>query len=179
MEVNMVDDEVSCNGTCGNLVSMTKPGDKLELTPQAIKKSVARSLSYGIVYRSPFLTRKALKQKKKAGASSPQSSNGQTSQDYKIGDLVEILQEPEIRKTLDRNNKLKGLGFMPEMVKFCGKQFRILKKVSRIKVESTGELRIMKNPVFLLEGVYCDGEFHDRCERFCFMFWRPEWLKKV
>ena len=95
------------------------------------------------------------------------------------GDLVEVRSRAEIYATLDNRGKFEGLGFMPEMVKYCGKRFRVRKKVSMIALESTGEMRKLRSPTVFLEGAYCDGEFHYKCDRSCFCFWREAWLKRV
>jgi hypothetical protein len=94
-------------------------------------------------------------------------------------DLVEVRSEKEILITLDRNGKLKGLRFTPEMSKYCGKRFKVYKRLSKIIIESTGELRTIKSPTVLLEGVICDGKAHGGCDRTCFCFWREAWLKRV
>ena len=94
------------------------------------------------------------------------------------GDWVEVRSIDEIAKTLDGRKKFKGLYFMPEMEKYCGKKFKIFKKVEKIKLESTGESRKLKSPTVFLEGVYCNGDHHEGCDRSCFHFWREVWLKK-
>lgn len=95
------------------------------------------------------------------------------------GELVEIRSEKEILNTLNRDGKLKGLRFTPEMSRYCGKRVRVYKKIRKIIIETTGELRTMKSPTVLLEGVICDGSAHGGCERACFLYWREEWLKRV
>ncbi len=92
---------------------------------------------------------------------------------------VEVRSAEEIRSTLNAKDRLYGLNFMPEMWKYCGQRFRVFKQVSKIMLESTGELREMRRPTYYLEGVYCDGEFHQGCDRSCFLLWREEWLKRV
>ena len=95
------------------------------------------------------------------------------------GELVEVRSVKEIFSTLDRDGELKGLRFTPEMSKYCGKKVRVYKRIKKIIIETTGEMRSMKSPTVLLEGVICDGSAHSGCERTCFLFWREEWLKKV
>lgn len=95
------------------------------------------------------------------------------------GELVEVRSMEEISATLDENKKFRGLLFMPEMKPFCGKKFRIFKKVEKIMLESTGELRKLRSPTVFLEGVHCDGKLHEGCDRSCFLFWREAWLKRV
>ena len=97
----------------------------------------------------------------------------------KAGDWVEVRSAKEIFSTLDQHGKLKGLGFTPEMVKFCGKRFTVYKRLENIILESTGELRRIKSPTVLLEGVLCDGEAHGKCDRSCFCFWREAWLRRM
>jgi hypothetical protein len=95
------------------------------------------------------------------------------------GEVVEVRSHREIRATLDRNGATRGLSFMPEMESFCGRQFKVAKRVRRIVMESTGELREMKIPAVLLEGAACDGAAHHGCDRSCPCFWREQWLKRI
>jgi len=95
----------------------------------------------------------------------------------KPGEIVEVLSENEILSTLDEKGLYQRLGFMPEMRKYCGKKFRVLKKVNRMMVEGKGMRRI-KNTV-ILEGVFCDGEAHGGCQRTCYICWREGWLRRV
>jgi len=98
---------------------------------------------------------------------------------FKEGDLVEIKSFAEIFKTLDKEGRHRGLSFTKEMISFCGKQFKVYKKLERIVLESTGEMRRMRTPTVILEGVFCDGSAHGNCDRSCFCFWREVWLKPV
>lgn len=95
------------------------------------------------------------------------------------GEWVEIRSIDEISLTLDEKRKYKGLFFMPEMEKFCGKKFKVFKIVKIIKLEETGEVRKLKTPSIFLEGVYCNGERHEGCDRSCFHFWKEAWLKRL
>lgn len=95
------------------------------------------------------------------------------------GDWVEVRSAKEIFSTLDGKGKNRGLGFTREMEKFCGRRFRVYKNLRKIILEATGELRTMKVPTLLLEGVTCDGEFHGGCDKSCFCFWREIWLKRI
>jgi len=95
------------------------------------------------------------------------------------GDLVQVRSKEEIFSTLDERGRFKGLYFMPEMAKHCGKKFRVFKKVEKIMLESTGEMRKIVSPTVFLEGNYCDGDFTDGCDRSCFCYWREVWLKRA
>ncbi|MFC1635964.1 hypothetical protein ACFL5Z_14080 [Planctomycetota bacterium] len=94
------------------------------------------------------------------------------------GELVEVKSFLEIEQTFDENQRYKGLYFMGEMRQFCGKQFRVFKRVNRILLESTGEIRTVKNTV-LLGDVVCDGHIWYDCDRSCFYYWREAWLTRV
>jgi hypothetical protein len=95
------------------------------------------------------------------------------------GECVEVRSIDEISLTLDDRRKYKGLYFMSEMEKFCGKKFKIFKKVEIIKLEPTGEVRKLRSPTVFLEGVYCNGELQEGCDRSCFHFWKEAWLKRI
>lgn len=99
--------------------------------------------------------------------------------DLEPGEWVMVRSLKEIDETLDEQRRSRGLYFMPEMEGFCGQRFRVLKKVRTIKLESTGEVRRLKDPTVLLEGVYCDGTRHQGCDRACLHLWRETWLARV
>jgi hypothetical protein len=95
------------------------------------------------------------------------------------GDLVEVRTREEILSTLDLTGKLDAMPFMPEMLQYCGKRFRIFKRADKtcdnIKAWS---LRRVKNAVHLA-GVRCDGSLHGNCDAGCLLFWNEQWLKTV
>ena len=95
------------------------------------------------------------------------------------GEWIEVKSVNEIFETLDEHDKLKGLRFNPEMAAFCGRQFKVYKRLEKMIVESTGELRKIRTPTVLLQGVFCDGKAHGGCDRSCFCFWREAWLRRV
>ena len=94
------------------------------------------------------------------------------------GEWVEVKSEAEILATLDEKMAYKGLRWMCNMRKFCGKRYRVYKRLERMLLESSGEYRKVKNTV-LLEGVTCDGEEWFGCDRSCYHFWREVWLRRV
>lgn len=94
------------------------------------------------------------------------------------GELVMVRSEEEVLSTLDANGKNHGLLWMRGMNRYCGKRYRVFRRVKTILLESNGQVRKMKNTV-LLEGSTCDGsEFFD-CDRSCFYYWREAWLHRV
>ena len=95
------------------------------------------------------------------------------------GDWVEVRSADEILATLDSNQCLDGLPFMPEMLQFCGQKYRVHK--SAHKTCDTIEkyvIRRMEDAVHL-EGLRCDGGAHGGCQAGCLLFWKSSWLKRV
>jgi hypothetical protein len=93
------------------------------------------------------------------------------------GELVEVKSFEEILATLDREGKLRGLAFLPNMKPFCGKRFRVFKRMETLYQEESGKVRRLKNTV-LLSGVQCDGLLM-RCDRSCYLYWREAWLRRA
>jgi hypothetical protein len=97
----------------------------------------------------------------------------------RAGEWVEVRSADEILASLDETCALDGLPFMPEMLPYCGKTFRVQK--SAHKTCDTIELyviRRMANAVHL-EELRCDGSGHDGCQAKCLIFWNEAWLKRV
>ena len=97
--------------------------------------------------------------------------------DLQPGDFVKIKTKEEILRTLDRLGRNRGLEFTPEMEKYCGKTFHVLKRLDRM-ITDQGVMRQISNTV-LLEGVTCDGKAHGGCPRNCFCLWREIWLERA
>jgi hypothetical protein len=95
------------------------------------------------------------------------------------GELVEVRSQAEILATLDAAGRLDAQPFMPEMLKFCGKQFRVYKRADKTcdTISSSGSRR-MWNTVYL-DDLRCDGAAHDGCQARCLVFWKEAWLKRV
>ncbi|HRC87840.1 MAG TPA: hypothetical protein PK413_19780, partial [Thermoanaerobaculia bacterium] len=93
------------------------------------------------------------------------------------GEWVEGRSEAEIAASLDRDGKLDGVLFMPEMRELCGRRLRIHRRVEKTCVEGYG-VRRMRGTV-LLEDARCTGASHDGCQRSCLLFWKEAWLKPV
>ena len=96
----------------------------------------------------------------------------------KAGDLVEVRSKNEIRRTLNRKNRLAGLLFSEPMWKYCGKQFRVARVVDSIIDENSGDRKRIRD-TYLLENVTCDGLAYRGCPRRCFWFWKGAWLKPL
>ena len=98
--------------------------------------------------------------------------------DLRVDDLVEVRSLAEILATVDATGHLDGLPFMPEMIRFVGKRFRV-KKVAHKTCDSIGTygLRHLTDAVHL--ETRCDGSAHDGCQAGCLLFWRTAWLKHL
>jgi hypothetical protein len=98
------------------------------------------------------------------------------------GELVRIKSYDEILKTLDTNNKNRGLYFDAEEVPYCGREYKVLKQVSKIIDEKTGLMLQMKTPSVILDSVICESRYSE-CRLFCprsiYPQWREVWLERV
>jgi len=95
-----------------------------------------------------------------------------------VGDWVEVKSLEEIEATLDARQTNRGLEFSPAMVAYCGRRFRVGRRLERIILESTGEMRDLKDTV-VLETVVCDGVCARGCPRANVLYWREIWLRRV
>lgn len=89
--------------------------------------------------------------------------------------LVRVRSLPEILSTLDRDGMLDALPFMPEMAGYCGRRFRVTKRLERACEESKRGMRRIRNVVFL-DKLRCDGSHHGGCQKRCRLFWKEAWL---
>ncbi|WP_405240826.1 hypothetical protein [Lentisalinibacter orientalis] len=98
---------------------------------------------------------------------------------FKAGDLVEVRPAGEILATLDEEGSLENLPFMPEMLPYVGKRFRVSRRAHKTcdTVHQTGG-RWLGNCVHL-EDLRCDGDGHDGCKASCLLFWKTAWLRPV
>src|SRR5581483_6922741 len=102
-----------------------------------------------------------------------------SSSQFKAGEWVEVKTKEEILATLGPDAALEGLPFMPEMLRFCGKRFRVFKRAHKTCDPPNGlHGRRMPRAVHL-EDVRCDGAAHAGCQAACLLFWKDSWLKRV
>jgi hypothetical protein len=97
----------------------------------------------------------------------------------RVGEWVEVRTAGEILATLDGAQSLDHLPFMPEMLKYCGRKFRVYKCAH--KTADTIEMfsiRRLTNTVHL-EELRCDGAAHGGCQAGCLLFWKESWLKRA
>jgi len=97
--------------------------------------------------------------------------------DLKVGDRVRVRPRHEILATLDEHARLDGLPFMPQMLDYCGKEFRVYRRAHKTcdTVNKTGG-RSMVDAVHL-NTPRCDGRSHGGCEMGCLLFWKDAWLE--
>ena len=102
--------------------------------------------------------------------------------DLQVGELVRVRDFDEIRETLDRSGRNRGMRFDAEMVRFCGKTMRVQNRVDRIINEGNGKMIELRNPCIILEGSWCSSDW-SHCRRFCprsiYHYWREIWLERV
>jgi hypothetical protein len=98
------------------------------------------------------------------------------------GDVVRVKPYEKILATLDTRLSNRGLWFDAELVPFCGRQFRVSRRVERFVDEKTGKLRTMKTPAVMLANVTCQALYSGRrmfCPRGINLWWREIWLERV
>lgn len=98
---------------------------------------------------------------------------------FKAGDLVEVRSREEILATLDARGRLDGLPFMPEMLQYCGRQFRVGAVAHKAcdMIVRPGSARRLDRTVHLT-GLRCDGSAHGGCQAECNLYWKDAWLKR-
>ena len=99
---------------------------------------------------------------------------------FRAGDWIEVRSRDEIMSTLDEQGCLDALPFMPEMLQYCGKRFKVYKSAHKTcdTIEDWMTMRGMTNAVHL-EGLRCDGQAHGGCQAGCLLYWKFAWLKSV
>jgi hypothetical protein len=95
------------------------------------------------------------------------------------GELVRVKSKEAIVQTLDVHNRNRGMSFDAEMLKYCGRQARVLRRVEQIIDERSGKLMRFKNPCIVLEDVICTSDYHRLCPRGIYPYWREIWLERV
>src|SRR5690348_7330630 len=107
----------------------------------------------------------------------------QSRMNLKTGDWVEVKFPLEIAATLDSDGTLDGLPFMPEMVEYCGRRFRVLRWAEKTCFEAAPYNYVIRelrgDDVLFLEGLRCTGADHDGCQRLCLFFWKTAWLRQI
>jgi hypothetical protein len=95
------------------------------------------------------------------------------------GDLIEVKSKGEILDTLDERAYTRGLRFDREMLRYCGRRGRVLRRVDRLIDEKTGKMLRIKSDCIIIDGFICTGDYHRMCPRSIYPYWREAWLRRV
>ena len=96
----------------------------------------------------------------------------------RAGDWVEVRTRQEILQTLDRDGRLDGMPFMPQMFSYCGQRFRVRRSAHKTcDPVYTHRSRRLLNAVHL--DLRCDGKAYGGCQAGCLIFWKEAWLKRA
>jgi hypothetical protein len=94
------------------------------------------------------------------------------------GEAVQVKSVVSITTTLNEASHNRGLYFTPDMRVLCGRQGRVEKRIDKIIVDGTGEMRELRNTVYL-EGSHCGCIYAlGGCPRGEFSYWREIWLRR-
>jgi hypothetical protein len=98
---------------------------------------------------------------------------------FRVGDWVEVRSKEEILATLDKNGRLDGLPFMPQMFNYCGQRFQIHKRAHKTCDTVSGNYvgRLLPNGIHLNHR--CDGKVYGGCQAACLIFWKEVWLNPL
>lgn len=102
--------------------------------------------------------------------------------DLKPGELVTVKSHEEILRTVNAERKNRGLTFDVEMVPYCGRTFRVKKRVEKIVNERDGSMMRMPADCIVLENVICSGcysQYRLFCPRAIYPYWREIWLRRA
>ena len=95
------------------------------------------------------------------------------------GEMVEVKSKDEILDTLDERDYTRGLRFDREMLRYCGRRGRVLRRVERLINEKTGKMLTIKSDCIIIDGFICTGDYHRMCPRSIYPYWREAWLRRV
>ena len=91
--------------------------------------------------------------------------HGKRKLDLKAGEWIEVRSREEVLATLDERGCFENVPFMPEMLEFCGKRFRVSKRADKTcdPANAPWSIRRLTDTVHLENG-RCDGSLHGGCE---------------
>jgi hypothetical protein len=176
------DQTFSCQAT--QVHSFTTPLAWWDLR-QYVRDVLTRNVSFVEFFRGLYIGAfNKIQHMRRSSAfhSSVRGSNKRTPQaslDLAPGDLVQINSSQAITQTLDPHGKNTGLSFRPVMLPYCGKQYRVLRRVNQIINPGTGKMLRLGGNCVILDGVVCTGDVRRFCPRMVYTYWRDIWLTKV
>lgn len=95
------------------------------------------------------------------------------------GDRVRVKTKGEIEATLNKQFRNRGLWFDTDMLRFCGGEYTVSRRVERLISERTGEMLTIGNPCIVLEDVNATGEYLAFAPLNEAIFWREIWLERI
>jgi hypothetical protein len=99
--------------------------------------------------------------------------------DLQPGERVRVRSRKEILETLDTKHHNRGLNFDTHLLRYCGREARVLGRVRKFIDEHTGKMIQLKTDCIVLEGVICHGDYRRFCPRGIYPWWREIWLERV
>jgi hypothetical protein len=78
----------------------------------------------------------------------------------------------------DENGTLEGMPFMPEMLEYCGRRYRVYEQAHKTCDYST-DMDARVPSVVHLDGLRCTREAHDGCQEECLLFWKEASLNRM
>jgi hypothetical protein len=151
-----------------------------------------RDLWTGNVRFRAFLTGRSISffnfvQKRTGGPSYPMRNQGpggagrssHPELDLRPGEVVRIRTKREIEASFDGRYRNRGLWFDPDMLRYCGGTYRVLRKVTRQIDEKSGRMLTISNPCIVLDGVTATGEYIAFALLNELTYWRESWLERI
>jgi hypothetical protein len=94
------------------------------------------------------------------------------------GQRVIVKSIEEISLTLNEKSSNRGLWFSPDMRLICGTEQCVERKIDKLVVDCSGEMRHLRNTVYLAGSMCgCAHVAFGGCSRGEFAYWREIWLK--
>jgi hypothetical protein len=93
------------------------------------------------------------------------------------GERVRVKSRADILATLDARGSNRGLAFLREMLRFCGRRFTVLARAERI-IDVDAAAHPLKHTV-ILDGTVYDSLARLGIEREEHLFWHECWLERV
>jgi len=99
----------------------------------------------------------------------------------RTGDWVEVRSKEEILRTLDKQGRLDGMPFMPQMFQYCGQRCKVFLRAHKTcdTIAYNWDSPGRKLPDGIHLNLRCDGQAYGGCEAACLIFWKEAWLKPV
>jgi hypothetical protein len=102
---------------------------------------------------------------------------------FQIGEEVRVKTGDKVITSFhSTQNAIEGCLFTKQMWDYCGSTYKVVKIVNGIFNEHRQRTFKTKSPLYILEGLICNGsveDFPQKCDHSCFLLWHEKWLEKV